>query len=182
MKHHGDHGQKQQDKLNARGDFMKKIILCILMMCCFSTISYATDVSNKTWCLYVNNEKVDDNAIVEEEGRWVSFRMMFEALGAAVVWKDETETIEIMYNSKKFVCEMKATNSSFPEKKYLYITDTTSGKMLLLTSMSYGGIYRNINDHIYISPYSIKYLLQDLYGRMEEDIDNCEIRIFDTMY
>ena len=131
---------------------MYKIIVSILLIFSgFQNIVGAEVKCNEKGNLYINQKIINngDDVVFENEALF-PLRTIFENLGAIVDWEENTQSVSIDYNHNKYLCELKAPNPDFPDVKYIYVKDISNNEYFLLTPMSTGGMYRIINDSIYL--------------------------------
>ena len=160
---------------------MHKIIISILIIIsCFQNIIGTEAKCMEKGNLYINKKMINngDDVLFENEALF-PLRTIFENLGATVGWEEKTQSVSIDYNNNKYLCELKAPNPDFPDMKYIYIKNISNNKYLILTQMSTGGMYKIIDDRIYLYEDTGKRLFETIGCQI--DISTNEIHISNTV-
>lgn len=170
--------------------FMKngKIITSVLLLIiCLFTVQVNAEISIiEKGSLYINNVMIEteDTVMFKDGSVLLPFRTIFEALGATVEWNEVTEEIVVNYNNEAYICYTKAPNPGYGEYFYVRYMDSEKNKNsdnhIYLTSMSLGGAFKMINDRTYLYQETGKRLFEEVGCRVEFDMENKQVHIFDN--
>lgn len=193
----GGSGDKRQSNMFLGGYFMKKsyfIILMLFLLYSFELVAAEEQYMNCD-TFYVNEVAIEskldlsrgifeNGVFVESESEidWctrdmlIPLRKVFEALGAKVIWQEETKDILIEYNNQTYLCTTFSPNPSFPTK-YFYVDNLQTNESIFLTSMSFGGAYCMINNQTYLYADTAKRLFEAIGCKVECEYDTRTFKI-----
>ena len=134
-------------------------------------------------------EKTADNRTVQTdrliEVAYLPFQEIFEALGATVDLDSDTNNILINYLGELYICEFVVPNSYFPENKYITIrnenvSNGALGTYIQLNPMGAIGIYKMINDTIYLVQDAGQRLFETIGCSLEIDLEQKVLKIYSS--
>ena len=106
-----------------------------------------------------------------------------EVLGSIVICDESTGDVYFDYLGENYICQLRALNPYFPEKKNIMICKIKNKGSIYnkdyiqLNSMSADGAYRIINDKIYLYQESGQRLLEALGCKVEVDFEQKKMSI-----
>ena len=193
----GDSGDKRQSNMFLGGYFMKKSYFIILML--FLLYSFDLVVAEEQYMkcdtFYVNDVAIEskldlsngiyqNGVFVESESdvdlhtrdMLIPLRKVFEALGAKVIWQEETRDILIEYSNQTYLCTTFSPND-LDATKYFYVDNLQTNESIFLSPMATSGAYCMINNQTYLYSDTAKRLFEAVGCKVEFEYDTRTFKI-----
>lgn len=164
---------------------MKKFVLLI----CAIFFMYYNVVGNdmrKFGNIYINQTELncDDYFIVENSKGWVPFRIVLEGINSKVSYDAKTQNVYFSFDNEQYICQC---SDEIQGEKYNYhfiniknvknMKSSEFSDYIQLSNWGANGVYRIINNRIYISQETATYLFKALGYNIKLAFDAPEIRI-----
>ncbi len=159
------------------------LLICGILLMCYSVM--ANDI-RQIGNIYINQIELncEDYFIVENGKGWVPFRSVLEGLNSNVSYDKETKKIYFLFNNEQYICQC---GDEIQGEKYNYhfitiknvenIKSSELSAYIQLSNWGANGVYRVINNRIYISQETTKNLFNGLGYNIELDFDEPAIKI-----